>query len=416
MRKHARIFFSFGAIQAMQLVIPLLAFPWLGRKLGAETFGLLMYMALIPPVIALFMEWGISLGGARDAARLRTDMPRLISLLGAVFSSKIILAAMCVLGGALVFPVVPHAEAWPLGYAMAICLGLVRGLSPLWYYQGIGAGMEKLAIWDVIASLAGLGLIFIFIRKPEDWILYLVFTSVCKGAVYIWLDSQLWLQYRPKLSFKAGLDILLSTRTLFASSFFTLVYNNGSQLTLGYFLLAEQMGILVAVNKMLRALTSLILPFTQTIFPEICILQSLEPDRARRILRFSVTGLFLLMIICAFTVYLLAPWIILIALGPGYEAAVSILRIGIFAVPLLTCEQILGAQILVPYNLERYQIRVQGIAAIASILLAMILATSWGLTGSAFLIIGIGLIITIGYVKIILKKCPQAFFKRNGAP
>ncbi|MFG6376503.1 MAG: hypothetical protein K1W05_11420, partial [Desulfovibrio sp.] len=64
-QKHLDVFFSFGAIQAAQILLPLLILPWLARILEPEAFGLLMYMCLIPPFVALVMDWGLMTGGAR---------------------------------------------------------------------------------------------------------------------------------------------------------------------------------------------------------------------------------------------------------------------------------------------------------------------------------------------------------------
>lgn len=408
--KHTRTFLSFGAIQAMQLLIPLLAFPWLSRKLGEDAFGVLMYMCLTPPIVCLVMEWGITLGGTRSAARSRGDSDALSRLLGEALAAKIILAGACFAGSAIFAPLIPRAATYPAPYFLAALLGVIRGISPLWFYQGIGEGVKKMAVWDVLSSAAALAMIFLFINEPSDWPLYFGITAACKAVPYIGLNFELCLRYRPIIRASGGFRILKQTRTLFASSLFSLIYNNGSQLVLGYFLAAAEMGIIVAVVKMLRAVSALLNPFVQTMFPELCLLSEMDQTRARLILRRSLAGLFLLMSLCSCLLFFLAPYIIRIALGPGYEAAIPVFRIVIFAAPPMACEFILGTQTLTPRGLEKKQIRVQAIVAFASLGMAVVLGGFFGLAGAAWLPPIIETALVAGYFRVILKYCPDAIF------
>lgn len=407
--RHAGILFSFGAIQAMQLALPLLAFPWLGRILGPEYFGLLMYMCVLPPIVTLFMDWGLPLGGARLAARARTDPGALRELLEAVTCGRGIMASFCILGSIIVWPLVPHAVAWPAAFFMAVALGICRGINPVWFFQGTGVGMRNMAIWDVSSSILSLVLIFIFIHEPVEWERYLLITAACKGAAYLILNISLWRQYSLKVDMRAGFRILSNTSMLFASSFFMMLYNNGAQVVMGFFLGPAQMGVLVAVNKMLRALVSLVNPFTQTIFPEVCALRELKPGRTRFILRCSLLVTFALMAGAAAAIWLLAPWIIKIALGPEFVENAHILRIMILASPLMACNFVLGTQALVAFARERAQVKVQAAAAIGSLPLAAFLALH-GLSWAAWLPLILEGSIMFGYAVEVMRQCPGAFF------
>lgn len=398
---YARAFFSFGAIQITQLALPLLAFPWLGRILGRDAFGLLMYMCLVPPVITLFMDWGLPLGAARAAARCREQPQRQASLLSAVFSAKIILAGACLAGSLAAWPILPHALEWPGGYFLAVALGLVRGISPLWFFQGMGRGMRRMAVWDVASSVSALALVFLCVRSPAQWPNYLFFTALCKGLAYLWLCGGLWRRHAPGLDFHAGLAILGQTKTLFASSFFTVVYTNGAQILLGYFLSASQMGIIVAVSKMARAMVSLINPISQTFFPEICVLREQKPARTRRILCWSLLAVAALSLLGTALVWLLAPWLIRLALGAEFASGASVLRIMVLAVPLMACGQALGTQALVAFGREKAQMSVQAIVAIAALPLAAMLGHFGGITGGATLPVCVEGAILAGYLVML---------------
>lgn len=384
-KKHLGIFFSFGAIQAAQILLPLLALPWLARILGPDAFGLLMYMCLIPPVVALLMDWGLMTGGARMAANCRENAASHGNLLRGVLAAKIILATAALVACFLAWPFVPHAATHPLGWFLAFCAGIARGSSPVWFFQGLGKGMRKMAVWDVAASLAVLLLSVAFIRQSEDWPLYLLFLALCKGLAYLYLVSGLVRKYPGKFKAKAGPRALWRTKTLFIGPLSTTICNSGTQLVMGYWLGAAQIGIISASHKMFRALAGIANPAAQTLFPETCRMASRDCEKAFILLFYSLGLTLALMSLAALLAWFAAPWLIQIALGSDYEQAVPILRAMLFAAPVMACNQMLASQGLLPFRLEKIQALAQGAAAIASLPLAALLASHYGIAGCAWL-------------------------------
>ena len=379
-----RAFFSFGSMHAASMLIPLLAFPWLGRVLKPEHFGLLMWMCLFPPFFTLLVEWGFPLGAARLAARSRGDEEALRLLLGEVVTAKLMLALGGLLASCALLPLLPHASEHPGAFFLAALAGLAKAMSPLWFYQGTGRKLPLLACWDLSFSLLALALVFIFIRRPEQWSLYLLFIGACRLAANTGLTLRLWRRHPFGLMPLGALRLIRSTAPLFLSIFFSGAYHYCFQLVLGYFLAASEMGIIVALDKMLRALVSLLNPFTQTIFPEICVLRHEDPESAWRILRLSLAATFVAASAAAALTWLLAPLAVRVALGSAYPQAPEALRIMIFAAPAAACAQVLGSQILVPFGKDRLQAAICAGVGAASIPLAAALAYFHGLGGAAF--------------------------------
>ncbi len=405
---HLSTFFSFSAIQAAQLLLPLLALPWLARVLGPHAFGLLMYMSLIPPLVALVRDWGFPFGAAREAARLRGDREGLARLMGAVFSGRLFLALACVAASLALLPLVPHAREHPAAYGLAVLMGIGRGISPVWFFQGVGQGMRRMAAWDVGSSLGALALTFLCIRRPEAWPLYLLFAALCKGLVYAGLSLGLMRAWGARLSLAAGWRALGRTRTLCAGSVAPGLSTSGGQLVLGYFLTAADMGLLVAVNKIVRALVSLLKPAVQTLFPELCALRGRRSPRTARLLLLFTGASTGCMLLAAALAWLTAPWLIRLALGAGYDEAVPVLRLMLLLAPLLGCDMVLGAQVLVPLGLERAQTLVQWGAALLGLPLAALLGARFGLAGGALLPVAVEALTFLGLTACILRFCPGA--------
>lgn len=409
---HLATFVSFSAIQAAQLLLPLLALPWLARVLEPEAFGLLMYMSVISVIIGLIMDWGFALGAVRKAAASRGQERALADLLGQVLSAKILLMAGCLLGSLALLPLLPHASAHPGAYGIAVLAGLSRGVNPTWFFQGIGEGMRRMACWDVCSSALVLVLTFVCVHAAVDWPRYLMLTAFCKGLAYLWLTMGLTRRYRISLSLIEGWRALRRTKILFASVLSALIYNNGAQLVLGFFLSPAQMGMLVAADKIVRAVVSVSNPVTQTLFPEICALRGAQSGQAARMLRWSLAGTVLVMLCATALVWLFAPLLVRIALGPAYSGTVPVLRVMAFLVPILACNFVLGTQTLVSFGQEKALTITQAVAGALSLPAAAFLGHYWGLTGGACLPLLVEGGIFFGLAWSVLRLCPSAFFSR----
>lgn len=411
---HLATFVSFGAIQAAQLLLPLLALPWLARVLGPDAFGLLMYMSLVSVVIGLVMDWGFSLGAVREAAACRGRENALSALLGQVLSAKILLMSGCLLGSLTLLPLLPYAGAHPGAYALAVLVGLSRGLNPTWFFQGMGHAMRRMACWDVGSGALVLLLTFACVRADADWPRYLLLTACCKGLAYLWLTAGLMRRYGVSLCLSEGWQALMRTRMLFASVLSALIYNHGTQLLLGFFLSPAQMGMLVAADKIVRAVVSISNPVTQTLFPEVCALRSAQPDQTARMLRWSLAGTASVMLCATAAVWFAAPWIIRLALGAAYAEAAPVLRIMAFLVPVLACNFVLGTQTLVSFGQERALTLTQAVAGALSLPAAATLAHFWGVEGGACLSLLVEGGIFLGLSWSVLRLCPTAFFACPG--
>lgn len=413
---HLGTFFSFSAIQAALLVLPLLALPWLARVLGPESFGLLMYLSVLPPLVELVTDWGFPLGGAREAARLRGDRQTLGRLLGAVLSGKLILAPACLVFCLMLLPLIPHAAEHPVAYFFAVFMGISRGMSPVWFFQGAGFGMQRMAVWDVGSSLCALALTFLLIRQPDQWPLYLLFNALCKGLVYGGLSLSLMREFGARLSLGGGRRALGEARTLFAGSVAGTVSMCGGQMVLGFFLSAADMGLLVAMSKIVRALISLAKPAIQTLFPELCALHGPRSPRTARLLLLFLAATATALVAVSVLAWILAPWIIRLALGPHYAAAVPVLRLMLLFVPLAGCNMVLGAQVLVPLGLEKQQNIVLWGAALLCLPLAALMSASGGVEGGALLPAAVEALTLLGLALCISRFCPGALIPGGRLP
>ena len=399
------VFVSLGAIKATQIVLPLLAIPWLARILDMRTFGILMYFSILPSIVETVLNWGFNLGAVRDVAFARDGKNRQAAILGAVISAKLILAGLCLLGALVLLPVIPYAREYPGVYFLAILYGLARGFRPLWFYQGIGQDMRHMALWDMLSNLTILALIIVLIDRPERWPWYFALNFICKSGVYSALIWELSRNWPFRLNRKGAWRIMRKTRTLFANSLTNMVHTQTSRLILGYFLPPAGMGIYLAADKIIKAVDDASEPVTQTIYPEVCALRHGDAGTAGQMLFWSFAVTVGLLSLAALLLWLTAPWLVPLALGAKYAEAIPILSIMLTALPIRGMNAVLGPQMLVTDGHERPYFLASVFVAAASLPLAMLLPYLFGLDGAACLNPALSLLFFAVLVVCVRKYC-----------
>ena len=167
--KHFSSFCSFGTIQAVQILLPLLALPYLTRVLNPDNFGVLMYFLAFSATLSVFQEWGFNLSAVRALAKARGNRAEIGEISAGVLSAKIILSVGIIFISIPLFFVLPHASGAVLGFALAVAYAIVFGFNPLWFFQGLGVGVPRMALFDLLGGGLVLILTFLFIKKPEQW-------------------------------------------------------------------------------------------------------------------------------------------------------------------------------------------------------------------------------------------------------
>ncbi|MEG2173693.1 MAG: polysaccharide biosynthesis C-terminal domain-containing protein [Desulfovibrionaceae bacterium] len=193
-----------------------------------------------------------------------------------------------------------------------------------------------------------------------------------------------------------------------------MLYTQGNMLLVGTIIPARELGMLLASDKISKAVVSVSGPITQTLFPEVCALRCEAPQTARRYLRLSFFWSGLMGFTAAIALWGLAPWIILIALGPGYADTVPLLRVLCFVIPFLVCNFVLGTQILVPFGQEKALVRVLMGIGIVSLPIVALVATFMGVRGAAYMPVCVEGSIFCLLSFCVYRYCPEALFTQGG--
>ena len=403
------------ALTAASLVVPLVTLPYLARVLEPRAFGVVILGQSFGLWLATLTEYGFGLSAARDVARHRDDLPSVARIASGVLAAiAVLLGFALVLTGAAI-AVVPAFRDEP-GYALlAWLLGAGHGLSPRWYFQGVER-LWVVARATVMAQVLAALLIFALVRDSGDgWIVLLAQGGLGLAAAGFLIArmSRDLPSIRPRLA--AGTQALRSGAVLFVSNAASSLFGAANVVLFGLFASTAAVAQFGAAERIARASVRVISPIGDAVFPRMsALLASASAQRARRLALLTGAVELGLATAAAGVLAALAPQVIALLLGPGYEPAAAVLRVFALTLPLVALGNAVAHQWMLPSGLDREYTAIVLVAGVANVILAVILAPRHGAVGMAASVVVAELLVVVGSIWFSRGSWAEAGSVRSG--
>jgi PST family polysaccharide transporter len=388
-------------LQITSFLLPIATIFILARLLGPRNWGSLAFMQAFAGYVVLAVTYGFGYSATRDVARHRHDPERLADLLAGVMGAKVVLAVASLLIVVPMASLVPPIQRnqvllWP-----AILWALSMAFSLNWYYQGLER-MALVARWETAARALSLVGIVALVRSPADtWKVLVIQGCLLSAAVMVELVAA----YR-EVRFRVPSGPLVWRTLQSGSSMFLLsgalsFYTIGNAFILGLFASPTIVGYYAGAEKIGKAAATLLYPITQALFPRMSHLASTAHGEAARLAR---TSLYLVGAAgCAVgsIVFLTAPILVRVLLGPGFEASVVVLRILALLPPLVALSNVLGIQWMLALRLDRFVNAVVVCACVLNVTLAIILVPHYMHVGMAVAVVASEALVALGLFAVL---------------
>ncbi|MFQ3597877.1 MAG: oligosaccharide flippase family protein [Chloroherpetonaceae bacterium] len=350
-----RNFFSLGAVQATQLLLPLVVFPFLARALGIEQLGKLAFCTAFVQYFSTLVIYGFNLDVTKEIAVSRNMPDKLSTLIRATLTARLLLLALAFL---LMLPVTLlvgelRTNMWLVAI---ICLQVVgEALFPMWYFQGMES-MQWISLMQIALRMsAALGVIA-FVRNEDDLLLAGAFQAmpIFLGG-WIGLLKMHHLQHL-RLEFSSmheAMERLKSSWTIFLSMLSVTLYTNTNMFLLGLFAPMESVGYFTIAEKVIRAAMSLPTVVAQAIYPRVSALFSTSIEEAKSFLRRIAWLGTLALILLGILLVLLAEFICQVIAPRSLPTSAFLIQLMAFLPLLLLWDNIYGTQVLLNFNRKR---------------------------------------------------------------
>jgi PST family polysaccharide transporter len=392
----------------LNALINLALIAYLARVLQPEIWGMVLLAQAFGYWVAMVPEYGFSLSGGRAIARVQGISAEVAEIVTAVNASKALLATLLVPIGALAFFAMPSFQAAPLFLLGALLFACAQGFDPVWYFQGIERHFIYAGI-TTVARLAVLALMVLLVRSPEDGATVMFLHAAGAGGIFL----AAWLFMRVR---HPGERIPASrVRTMLASAWPVFQFRAAQSLTTNSSLvilgLVSPPGVPAfgSAERILRNCLGLLGPISAAGMPKISRLLGSDPDSARRTARLSFAVMTGFGAAIALALFLLAPLIVSILLGPAYGFVVPILRITTIALPFAAASSMLGVQWMLPLGMDKQLVRITFGGGVLNVIGCAVLGYYFGATGVAGMMVAVetGMAITM---VLVLHRLRQATF------
>lgn len=393
--------FLFGG-QVVGLLAPLITVPYLARVLGPSGWGPVLAAQALANWLILVLEYGFDLSGTRAVARARhatTDLERVVQ---GVMSAKLLLVPLVVGALLLAFAAVPilHQNAALLPWTLAFAV--LRGMSPLWYYQGVERVRGAVSVESVTKGVAAVA-VFLVVHGPNDAPLVLALQGIFAGLSVAVLTLRMMRDVRVlPPSWRAAVATLRGSGTIFAYRATGGVYNQASAMILGVYGGAGVVAAFGGAERIVRAAIGLLQPLTQAFLPRVSALTEGTGARAMALVDWCLVRVGGFGLLMGSVGYVGAPLLVRVLLGDEYAAAVPVMRVLAVLIPMVAINTVLGLYWAVPFGRERLLFVAVLAAAVANLLAVAVLVPVWGALGmSAAVILAEGVVMLVLGVRFV---------------
>lgn len=381
--------FYLALVQGSVYILPLITFPYLVRVLGPEFFGLLAFCQASIQYLVLLTDYGFNWTATQQIAKCKNNIAELTEIFWSVFFAKSFLAIIAFIVLAFVCILIPrYQQVWYILIAFSPSV-IGNIIYPVWFFQGMEK-MKWITVTTISARCLVIPLTFIFVRTTEDiWIAALIQGSInlLAGVLgCILIKNRNWvgrIQFNPcliKKNLADGWHVFVSTSAIS-------LYTTSTTVILGFIAGPAAVGYFNVANTIRNAAQGLLNPITQAIYPRINSLFENNYEEALGLIKKTIRIVGGIAFIGSILLFVLAPWIIVIGVGHGYEQSVSVLRWMAFLPFIIVLSNVFGVQTMLTHNYKKQFSKILILSGLLNLIIIYPLVNVYSQNGAAISIL-----------------------------
>ncbi|MGV8092812.1 MAG: oligosaccharide flippase family protein [Mangrovibacterium sp.] len=260
-----------SALQVFNLILPLITYPYLIRVLGKETYGLVVFAQAVTGYLRIAVEFGFNISATKAISIYRNDRQKLSEIVSSVLLIKTILFALTFAVLLLLFLFIPQIRAYKLLFVLTMWVCLYEVIFPSWYFQGIEK-MKYITYVTLVSRLIFLGLIFILIHSPSDYLLFPAINGIgaviagCISLYLVFFKHKLTFIFRPVAELKRYFS---ESVPIFISNLSVQIYLSTNKILVGIFLGLSDVAYYDLGEKLLNLFKVPVHILSQVLFPKM---------------------------------------------------------------------------------------------------------------------------------------------------
>ncbi|WP_300886833.1 oligosaccharide flippase family protein [uncultured Alistipes sp.] len=384
-------------------LIAFVTFPYVSRVLGVERVGLVNFADNTIGYFLLFATMGVNILGVREIAAVKEDPERRARVFSNILGLNLMFTAVTLAVFLALVAAVPklhqHAGLFYIGTAKI----LFSAFLVEWFFTGIEQ-FRYITLRSIAVKVLYVASVFLFVRRPEDYRLYFILT-VGVVVVNALVNTAYVRRYvRIRRRDLSGTNYVRRNLLLGVYSIMSAMYLTFNVMFLGFVADDTQVGYYTTAFKLYTVILGFFTAFTNVMLPRMStLLAGGEQERFHALIDRSFRAMCLFsipMIVCSI---ILAPQIIHLLAGPGYEGAILPMRLIMPAVLPVGIAQVLAIQVLMPMKRDRALLTASILGAAVSLAINIALVPRMQSIGTALVLLGAETTVTTAYVTYTLR-------------
>ena len=407
-RTPLKIVACLGVVQIVNFIFPVMTIPYVSRIIGPEGFGIINYITAFVSYFILLISYGFDFTATRKIAVDPDNLEIRSKIFSEVTCSRVLLL-ICI-------SIIPLLRD-NLMLSLMLFLNVVSALlTPQYVFQGLQK-LPVLSFFTLIKGVVNTSLIFLFVSKNEDLLLYAAIGVFSNFLISLF--SILYVIFVIKIKFryysiKHTLGILKEVRLVFFSSIVFSLYTTTNIIILGFFANTKTIGFYTTAVSFIIIVQSVVnIPLSSSLYPYIGRAFSEGHEHGIAKLRKIVPLVFYFTVAVCLGILVLAPFVVFFIYGKSFEGSVISVQILSFLPLISAMSSLMGIQTMLNLSMDNLFLKITSFAACFSLVLNLILGYYFSYIGTSISYLFTELLICFSFYFVLRNKGLNLFDKES---
>lgn len=393
----AKNFIYNSLLKVLNLIFPLITFPYVARILFAEGVGKVEFSLSVIQYFILISQAGIPTYAIRECAKYRYNKEKLTKTVQEILLINLPMVLISYIFFFITIIFSKNFQNYKILLTIMSLEILTTNIGIEWFYQAIEE-YRLITLRNILVKIFSLFLVFIFIKKESDYTKYgiILVLSVSLGYIYNFFYVNKYISLFKKYKNYNIKKHIKPIMILFGMSMSVSIYVNLDKVMLGLISGDKSVGLYTAANRIIKIIISLITSLGTVLLPRMSFyVHNNYRYEINKLISKAIDFILMLSIPAAIGIIMLSDSIILLFAGIDYIEAITCIKILSPIIIAIGLSNLIGIQILVSHGKEKLTLFSTLIGSIVNVMLNFILIPKFQQNGAAIATLIAELIVTV---------------------
>ncbi len=372
----------YGFGQAFNLITPLLVIPYIVSICGETGYGKIGVGMAIAFFLMVLVDYGAEIIGVKDVSVNRENKKTLESIFTTTYTAKALLLLIVTLVFTLIIFAIPYFAAEKTLFFLSLTMVVGQFINPTWFFQGV-ENFKWITVLTIISKVIYLAGVFIFIKKPEDYVLsnliWGIGMIVANGISFAYIINKYSISFKNTSKEKVA-ALLQQNFSLFNSQIFVSLQMYAPIVLISFFGGNTMAGQYKIIDQIIVIFKTYILLFFNFVYPRVCYLLEQSKEEAISFWK-TYNGLnFIFIALSMLLIFLFSSEVVAYFNPKELETIVDLLKIAVF-IPILQAVSVPLKQLVLGENKQTEYVRITMIITTISLVLIVVITPFYKVFG-----------------------------------